>query len=81
MVGLQTADTGIVFDPFDYTGAANDWVPGIQHSRGPGHDGGAGAAVFINLLLAAVAGKEQREDVRHGAGLGEEDDEQFDFER
>ena len=37
---------------------------------GPGHDGGAGAAVLIYLLLAAVAGKEQMEDVGHGAVLG-----------
>ena len=33
---------------------------------------------MIDLLLAAVAGKGQREDVGHEAGLGEEDDEHFD---
>ena len=76
-LGLENVDTETVFDQCDDTGAANDWVPGIQHSGGPGHDG-AGAAFPVDLLLASVAGKEQREDVVHGAGLGEEYDEHFD---
>ena len=29
-LGLESVDTGTVFDQGDGTGAANDWVPGIQ---------------------------------------------------